>query len=35
MKSLRAKLYALLGTGMVLQMGGCSITDVLGGILGG
>ncbi len=30
MKSFRGKLYALLGAGMVLQMGGCSITDVVG-----
>ncbi len=35
MKSLPGKLYALLGAGMVLQVGGCSITDVLGGIFGG
>ncbi len=33
MKSLRGKLFALLGAGMVLQMGGCSITDVVGEVL--
>ena len=43
MKALRGKLVALLGAGMVLQVGGCSIADVLGdafsglipGLLGG
>ncbi len=30
MKSVRGKLLALLGAGMVFQVGGCSITDVLG-----
>ena len=30
MKSLRGKIFALLGAGMVFQMGGCSITDVVG-----
>lgn len=35
MKSLRGKLLALLGAGMVLQMGGCSLTDVVGETLNG
>lgn len=30
MKSVRGKLLALLGAGMVFQVGGCSIADVLG-----
>ena len=30
MKALRGKLLALLGAGMVLQVGGCSIADVAG-----
>ncbi len=30
MKSLRGKVFALLGAGMIFQMGGCSITDVVG-----
>jgi hypothetical protein len=35
MKSLRGKLTALLGAGMLLQVGGCSILDVLGDTLSG
>ncbi len=34
MKALRGKLLALLGAGMVFQVGGCSITDLLGGLGG-
>ncbi len=30
MKALRGKLVVLLGAGMMFQVGGCSITDVLG-----
>jgi len=30
MKSVRGKLMALLGAGMVFQVGGCAITDVVG-----
>ncbi len=30
MKSVRGKLLALLGAGMVFQVGGCSIADVVG-----
>jgi hypothetical protein len=30
MKSVRGKLVALLGAGVLFQVGGCSITDVLG-----
>jgi len=29
-KSLRGKVFALLGAGMIFQMGGCSITGVVG-----
>ena len=32
MKSLRGKIFALLGASMVFQMGGCSITDVTVGL---
>ena len=35
MKSLRGKLLALLAAGMVFQVGGCSITDVVGETLTG
>ncbi len=34
MKALRGKLVALLGAGMVFQVGGCSIADLLGGFGG-
>ena len=34
MKALRGKLLALLGAGMVFQVGGCSITDLLSGLGG-
>ncbi len=30
MKALRGKLVVLLGAGMMFQVGGCSIADVLG-----
>ncbi len=35
MKSFRGKVLALLGAGMVFQVGSCSITEVLGGALSG
>ncbi len=31
MKTVRTKMLALLGAGMVFQVGGCSITDLIGG----
>jgi hypothetical protein len=34
MKALRGKLLALLSAGMVFQVGGCSIDDILGGLGG-
>lgn len=35
MSSLRGKLVALLSAGMLFQMGGCSMTDILGESLSG
>lgn len=33
MKSFRGRLFALLGAGMVFQVGGCSINEVVGDAL--
>ncbi len=35
MKSIRGKIVALLGAGMIFQVGGCSITDLMGEALSG
>ena len=35
MKSIRGKIVALLGAGMIFQVGGCSITDLMAEALSG